>query len=84
MKAWVLRGSKQEIAEAVARMDGEVYEAIVFVEEPADAVLSSTANATTADHGPRLDIFADMMPFTVNVDKVDDSRDVMYGRMEGE
>ena len=33
----VLRGSKQEIAEKVAQIPGEVREAIVFVEEPVDA-----------------------------------------------
>ncbi len=34
MKTEVLRGSKQEIAESVVRISGEVREAIVFVEEP--------------------------------------------------
>ena len=35
MKTHVLTGSKQEIAESLARIGGEVREAIVFVEEPA-------------------------------------------------
>jgi hypothetical protein len=36
MTARVLTGSKQEIAQKVANLQGEVREAIVFVEEPAD------------------------------------------------
>ena len=84
MKARVLRGSKKEITEAIARMDGEIHEAIVFVEEPADAALSSTANGLTAERAPCSDIFADMVPFSVSVDNVDVSRNAMYGRMEGE
>ena len=34
MNAQVLTGSKKEIAESVARIPGEVREAIVFIEEP--------------------------------------------------
>ncbi len=34
MKTHVLKGSKQEIAEGLARISGEVREAIVFVDEP--------------------------------------------------
>ena len=37
MNVQILRGSKQEIAEGVARLDGEIREAIVFVEGPTDA-----------------------------------------------
>jgi hypothetical protein len=37
MKTHVLKGSKQEIAEILIRISGEVREAIVFVEEPATA-----------------------------------------------
>ena len=37
MKTHVLKGSKQEIAENLVRISGEVREAIVFVEEPAPA-----------------------------------------------
>ena len=35
MKLHILRGSKQEIAESLVRMSGEVREAIVFEEESA-------------------------------------------------
>lgn len=69
MNAQVLRGSKQEIAEWVARIPGEVREAIVFVDE----------------NGPNgEDIFAEMEPFMVNVADADYSREALYTRMEGE
>ena len=35
MKTHVLRGSKEEIAQNLVRISGEVREAIVFEEEPA-------------------------------------------------
>lgn len=34
MKAHVLTGSKQEIAEKVTEIEGDIREAIVFVDEP--------------------------------------------------
>ena len=77
MKTQVLRGSKQEIAESLARISGEVREAIVFVEEPAPA--GSEARPPDAT-----DIFAEMRPFMVDVQDVDDSREAIYTRMEGE
>ena len=76
MKAHVLRGSKQEIADDLVRISGEVREAIVFVEEPA-AVAAETAPETE-------DLFAEMQPFMVDVPDVDDSRESIYSRMEGE
>ena len=68
----MLTGSKREIAEKVAEIDGEIREAIVFVEEPA------------ASSQPAEDIFAEMEPFIVRHAGVDDSRDAVYRRMEGE
>jgi hypothetical protein len=75
MKTHVLRGSKQEIAENLARISGEVHEAIVFEEEPAPV------EPGTPDAG---DIFAEMRPFMVDVQHIDDSREAIYTRMEGE
>ena len=72
MNARVLTGSKQEIADQVAEIEGEIREAIVFVDEP---VISTALPA---------DIFAEMEPFTVRRADVDDSRDAIYGRMEDE
>jgi hypothetical protein len=75
MKAQILRGSKQEIAEAVVRIAGEVREAIVLVEEPADQVPPPV---------PGEDIFAEMEPYMVNVGNADFSREAIYTRQEGE
>jgi hypothetical protein len=77
MKTHILRGSKQQIAESLARISGEVREVIVFVEEPAVA----TPGARTPDAE---DIFAEMRPFMVDAQDVDDSREAVYTRMEGE
>jgi hypothetical protein len=75
MKAHVLRGSKQEIAERLMRIGGEVREAIALEDEP---VPQDAAPRTTKD------IFAEMTPFMVDAQNVDDSRGAVYSRMEGE
>jgi len=75
MQAHVLRGTKQQIAENLARMPGEVREAIVFVEEP------EPAEARMPDGE---DIFAEMRPYMVNVENLDDTREAVYTRGEGE
>lgn len=77
MKAHVLKGTKQEIAENLARISGDVREAIVFVEEPATVV--SAAQTPGAE-----DIFAEMRPYMVDAEEVDDSREAIYTPMEGE
>jgi len=74
MKAQVVKGSKQEIAETVVRIDGEVREAIVFVEEPSDQ--------TPAPSGE--DIFAEMETFMMKVGSADYSREAIYTGMDGE
>ena len=74
MKTHVLTGSKSEIAETVVRIDGEIREIIVFVEEPSDLIPDS----------PEADIFAEMEPFTVKAGGADYSRRSLYTRMEGE
>jgi hypothetical protein len=74
MKAQVLRGSKQQIADTVVRMSGEVREAIVFVEEPSDA----------ASEPSDQDIFAEMEPFTVKAGGADYSRKTLHTRASGE
>lgn len=52
-------------------------EVIVFVEDQATA--ASPAQSPDGD-----DIFADMHPHMVDVADVDDSREAIYSRMEGE
>jgi len=74
MKAYVLTGSKGEIAESVVRIDGVIREAIVFVEEPSDSFLEPFHE----------DIFAEMEPFTVKGGGADYSRQSLYTRMESE
>lgn len=74
MKVEIVRGTKQQIAEAVARIPGEVREAVVFVEEPSDL----------APEASEEDIFAEMEPFTVKVGDADYSRESLYTRLEGE
>jgi hypothetical protein len=76
MKAHVLKGSKQEIAESLTRMSGDVREAIVFVDE-----VESGAEPWCRDTE---DIFAEMRPFMVDVPDADDSREAIYSRLEGE
>jgi len=71
MQAHVLRGTKQQIADNLARMPGEVREAIVFVEEPATAEARMPAGE---------DIFAEMRPYMVNVEDLDDTREAIYTR----
>jgi hypothetical protein len=76
MSARILRGTKQEIAENLARLSGEVREAIVFVNEPLPPL------AGAADAGG--DIFAEMQPLMVNVEDFDNSREAIYTRLPSE
>ena len=73
MSVQVLRGSKQEIADKLVRLPGDVREAIIFVEEPATAALPGAE-----------DIFAEMRPYMVDAHDLDDSRQAIYERMDGE
>jgi hypothetical protein len=75
MQAHVLRGTKQQIAENLARISGEVREAIVFVDEPVPA------EARMLDSE---DLFAEMRPYMVDVEDLDDTREAVYRRGEGE
>ena len=77
MKTHVLRGSKQEIAENLARLSGDVREAIVFVDDPVPA-------APLAPTPESEDLFDEMRPFMVDAPEMDDSREAIYSRMEGE
>ena len=77
MKTQILTGSKAEIADALARIDGVIREVIVIVEEEADSIPPLTETVE--------DMFAEMEPYMVNdVGDVDYSRESIYTRMEGE
>jgi hypothetical protein len=73
MSTQIPKGSKREIAESVARIPGEVREAIVFVEEPSGVTEGS----------PR-ELFASMETFSAHAVGVDYSREALYSRMEDE
>jgi len=75
LKTHVLKGSKQEIAEGLSRIIGEVREAIIFEEEPLSFAAASHHSA---------DIFAEMELFMVDSQQVDDSRESVYMRMDSE
>lgn len=77
MTARVITGTKQEIARQVANMEGDVREAIVFIEEPASASKQDVP-ATVEE------LFKEMEPYTVKVGDFDDSREAIYTRQEGE
>jgi hypothetical protein len=76
MTARVITGSKQEILEKVASLEGEVREAIVFVEEPPGAPPSVGTSVE--------EMFAEMEPYTIHVSDFDDSREAIYERLEEE
>ena len=77
MTARVITGSKQEIAQKVASLEGEVREAIVFIEESPGA--SARSVPETADQ-----MFKEMEPYMAHVGNVDYSRDAIYSRKPGE
>ena len=77
MTARILTGSKQEIAQQVASLNGEVREAIVFVEEPIGALTQPVPETVE-------ELFEEMQPHESHAADVDDSREAIYQRMEGE
>lgn len=79
MTARVLTGSKEEIAKQLTSLEGEVREVVVYVEESAGAASSMPPVPATVE-----ELFAEMEPYTVTVGHVDDSRESIYTRMEGE
>ncbi|MBL8829506.1 MAG: hypothetical protein JNM18_21185 [Planctomycetaceae bacterium] len=75
MKTHVLKGSKQEIADSLVRITGDICEVIVFEAEP---IFPATPSANNDD------VFAEMRPFMVEGPHLDDSRATIYSRLEGE
>ncbi len=71
MKSHILKGSKQEIVERLARMSGEVREVIVFEEETFPTMAADAVQFSN-------NIFSEMVPFMVEVPAVDDSRESVY------
>ena len=85
MTVRVITGSKQQIAEQVSRLPGEVREAIVFIDE-APAAPSPGAGPSPGAAASVEDFFAEMESYMVDLGDavVDDSRDAIYQRREGE
>jgi hypothetical protein len=76
MSAVVLKGSKQEIANQIALITGEIQYAVVISDEPDPP---PTALPKSGE-----DSFAEMEPHTSDATHVDDSREAIYTPMEGE
>lgn len=71
----VLKGTKREIAEAIADYPDDIEEVIVRSPEP---VIADNPAAAWDE------LFAEMLPYTVRVGSIDYSREAMYTRMVGE
>jgi hypothetical protein len=83
MTVRVLTGSKQQIAQQVSQLPGDVREAIVFVDE----ATSTAGIVPPAGVAPTVEeLFAEMQPYMADVGQavVDDSRQAIYERQEGE
>ncbi len=78
MTTRILTGSKQEIAEQLANLDGDVREAIVFIAEPQVAKNATSTPASDDDFFTELDALA------ANIDQFNDSREAIYTRLESE
>jgi hypothetical protein len=76
MTARVLTGSKAEIAQQVANLEGEVRQVIVLIDESPRPELPVPATVE--------EMFKEMEPYMVDVNHVDDSREAIYTRQEGE
>jgi hypothetical protein len=76
MTARILTGSKAEIAQKVASLEGDVRQAIVFVDEPRVAPPRTYASAEQ--------LFAEMEPYTARAGRADYSRSGIYSRTPSE
>jgi len=77
MTVRVLTGSKEEIAQKLANLPGEVREVIAFVEEPISQSIQPVPETVE-------EFFKEMEPYMVDVGDVDDSREGIYSRKPGE
>ena len=85
MTVRVLTGSKQQIAQQVSQLPGEVREAIVFIEEAAPSPPAGQRGPAGVA-GAAEELFAEMRQHMADVGGavVDDSRPGVYERQEGE
>ncbi len=81
MTARFITGSKQEIARKVAGLEGDVREAIVFIEESANASITTTQGVPDSVE----EMFKEMEPYMAHSGgNVDYSRQAVYTRKQGE
>ncbi|MFN0136010.1 MAG: hypothetical protein ACKVS9_07815 [Phycisphaerae bacterium] len=87
MRTRVLTGTRQSIADEIARLDVEVREAIVFLDETG-AKPTVAASACTSTRGSQpiavAEFFAEMDDDAVLTTHVDDSREAIYRESPGE
>jgi hypothetical protein len=76
MTARILTGSKEQIARQVANLEGEVRQAIVFVEQSSRSPVEEFPSVE--------DFFAEVEPYSVQSGSADYSREGIYSRMLGE
>jgi hypothetical protein len=79
MKAHVLIGTREQILEELAHIEGPIREVVVLVEEPAAAIAPIKGE-------PEEDIFKEMEPYMTNVDldSLDLSREAIYAEYPDE
>jgi hypothetical protein len=84
MTVRVLTGSKQQIAQQVSQLPGDVREAIVFIDEAPSSMAMGNGPAATGKSAGEL--FDEMRPYMADAggNVVDDSRAAAYERQERE
>ncbi len=78
MTTQIVRGTNQQIADAVARMPERVVEAILLLDDSAAPAAHGMSDADFEK------LTAEMESLTVSVGNVDYSRESIYSRLEGE
>jgi hypothetical protein len=79
MKAHVLTGTREEIAQKLSTIDGDIREVVVVVDEPI-VVNGEPMNAAKVVDDSELDMFKEMEPYMtdIDLDNVDMSREAIY------
>ena len=78
MTVRVITGSKHEIAQKVASLDGAVREAIVFIDESSETLAKQNVPPTVEE------LFKEMEPYMAHAGGVDYSRESIYSSKSGE
>jgi hypothetical protein len=78
MTTQIVRGTNQQIADAVARMPERIVEAILLLDDSSGPLAGAVSDADFEK------LTAEMEILTVSVGNVDYSRESIYSRLEGE